>query len=329
MGETATKRRRRFKPSPLRSRSFSLTDQDTAIIKAVADHNVIRSSDLDLLFERSFDNLRRQLMRLFDRGYLRRPVAQIERYREGGGSQPMAYCLGPKGIAELQQRFNYRRSKIDWTARARTLQGRFLDHALATTAFLVALEVACRKRRHLRIVHLEEILQTIAPPETRTNPRAYRWEVPVPWQGSEGVRQIRPTVVPDKIFAIEDLDRPAGQNRRYFFLETDQGTEPINTARSDRPSIRKKLLAYTHTHGRKLHESVFGMYSFRVLFVVKGTRRGRISEITDFYREQRAAIGLAAPRLFLFAPGRELLSEDFFAVPWLSAEGEEIRLIDR
>ena len=161
----ATTRRKRFRPA--RNGSFSLTEQDVAIVRAVADHNIIRSTDLDRLFERSDDNLRRRLRHLFDHGYLRRPSAQIERYREGGGSKPMAYCLGDKGIAELVERFGYRRSKIDWTARARTLRRGFLEHALATTDFMVSLEAACRKRASFRIASLEEILQHSAPPQTR------------------------------------------------------------------------------------------------------------------------------------------------------------------
>ena len=137
------------------------------------------------------------------------------------------------------------------------------------------------------------------------------------------------TVVPDKIFALEHLDKPAGQNRRYLFLEIDQGTEPIDTAQSNRASIKKKLLAYGHTRGREIHKQVYGMNTFRVLFVVKGTRAGRITEIIDFYRREREQGGIGYPGLFLFAASRDLLSaSNMLSVPWVTAEGKEVGLIE-
>lgn len=317
---TPMKRRRRFKPSPEESLAFAPSDLE--ILRTVADHDIIDSRALRQLLDRGDQGILRRLRELFDHDYLRRPLKQIERYRDGGGSSPMVYTLGNRGILELEQRLNYRRSKIDWTARARTLKRGFIDHTLGITEFMVRLELTCRDRGHLRIVHLEEILQTAAPAATRSNVRAYQWAVPVEWNSLR--KEI--TLTPDRIFAIEDKNRPAGANRRFFFLEVDRGTEPADTDNLLRTSIRKKLAAYSQTHGRKLHQSVYGMNSFRVLFVVDGTREGRIKSITDTYRKRR--LDLTGAGLFLFAAERELrTAKDVLVAPWVNAEGQPISLL--
>jgi hypothetical protein len=183
--------------------SFALTERDIDIIKLVARHRFMRSTHVLDFLEGSSQGVLRRLERLFHKGYLTRPPAQLEWYRAGGGSSPMVYGVGNVGIDLLAAQFGFRRAAVDWTAKARTAARGEIGHALEVTDFMVALAVACRRRGNLRVLYLDDILATVAPAHTRDNPKPYYWPVTVRWQGRDIV--IHP--IPDKIFGIEDLDR--------------------------------------------------------------------------------------------------------------------------
>src|SRR3954471_4782656 len=50
--------------------------------------------------------------------YLSRPGAQLETYRAGAGSSPIAYMLGNRGADLLAHKYGWRRAVVDWTAKA-------------------------------------------------------------------------------------------------------------------------------------------------------------------------------------------------------------------
>src|SRR5665213_3641350 len=121
--------------------NFAVTERDIEIIKLVAHHRFMRSTHiLDLLHGSSRQGALRRLERLFHRGYLARPPAQLEWYRAGGGSSPMVYSVGNEGIDLIAERFEFRRAAVDWTAKARTTKRGEIEHALEVTDFMVALE---------------------------------------------------------------------------------------------------------------------------------------------------------------------------------------------
>ncbi len=274
---------------------------------------------MSLLGNGSPQKVLRRLRLLFDAGYLARPSAQ-QRYFSG--ATPMVYLLGNRGADLVVRQFGLRRASVDWTAKARTADRGALDHALDTTAFMVAAEVACRRAGHLDLIPFDEILATLAPRTTRESPRPYHWPVPVRFDG-------KPTevyVIPDKTFGIRDRRREAGRNQKYLFLEMDRGTQPVVRRQLAQSSILRKFLAYGATHRQGVHERVYGINNFRVLFVT--TSRSRINTMIEAFHEHQAVIGVS-PRLFLFADQAGLLQcPDFFAYPWLDAEGQPHRLLD-
>jgi Replication-relaxation len=296
--------------------SFSLTERDIEIIKLVAHHRFMRSTHIvDLLSRASRQGTLRRLERLFHKGYLTRPPAQLEWYRAGGGSSPMVYSLGNEGIALLAAGFGFRRTAVDWTAKARTAKRGEIEHALEITDFMVALEIACRRHGKLRVLYLDDILATIAPQHTRDNPRPYFWPVPVHWQG----REVTIHPIPDKIFGIEALDRPEGRNRKWFFLEADRGTMPAVRHDLAKTSFLRKLLAYAHTYRANLHTDIYGFANMRVLTVTKGRRR--IESLQEAHREHTWQ--LCSPKIFLFADRASLLrADDFMANQWRDAAGD-------
>jgi hypothetical protein len=305
---------------------FELTERDTQILRLVARHHFIRSKQIIAVLTAlspgsSAQQILRRLELLFHGAYLSRPQAQSERYRVGGGSEPMTYCLGNRGSDLLAERFSFRRAAVDWTAKARTAKRGEIEHALEVTDFMVALELACSRRKTLRIIHLDEIVNSIAPSATKENPKPYFWPVSVRWRGKESV--IHP--IPDKIFGIQDLSRPEGRNRKFFFVEVDRGTMPVVRIELTKTSFVRKLLAYGNTYQRDLHTEIYGFPNMRVLTVTRG--RQRINSIIAAHQEHTWQ--LCSPTLFLFADRASLLgTEQFFDFPWIDAAGRRHGLLD-
>ena len=106
------------------STGFEITDRDITIIKMVTARHFIRSSDIISLLGGSPQKILRRLDQLYHRGFLQRPGAQVEWYRAGSGSRPLVYSLGNHRIDLLVERYGYRRSAVDWTAKARTVKRR-------------------------------------------------------------------------------------------------------------------------------------------------------------------------------------------------------------
>lgn len=318
---TAVQRKPRYRRTGIDA--YEITERDVDIIKHIARHRFMRSTHIDQLFpEASWDNLRRRLDILFQSDHLQRPRSQRERFKVGGGSPAIVYALGNRGADLLATEAGFRRSSVDWTAKARDVSRFEIDHALEVTDFMVRLERACREHGALRVIYLDEIVSTIAPPETRENPRPYFWRVSVQWRGKDIA--IHP--IPDRIFGIQDLNRPEGKNRKFYYLECDRGTMPV--VRSDdlsKTSYLRKLLAYGYTYRANLHTKIHGFPNIRVLTVTKG--RKRIEGIIAAH--QQYTWSLCSPKVFLFADRTTLLSTDsFFDYPWTDGAGEQHRLLE-
>src|SRR5260370_19856944 len=199
----ATERLPRFIRQPRALPDFQINDRDEEILKIVARHRFITSAQIVALLavmlpQSSDQQVLRRLQFLFHSGYLSRPKAQVDTYKAGGGSRPIVYALGNKGIDLLAAKHNFRRASVDWTAKSRTAVRGEIEHALEITEFMVALEIACRRRGTLQVIHFDEILRTVAPEETRKSQRPYQWPVALRWKASDLV--LHPT--PDRIFRL-------------------------------------------------------------------------------------------------------------------------------
>lgn len=172
--------RRETKPARM-----ELTEDDVEILRRVFRHRFIRADDLYRLFpERSPDKLSRRLTRLYRAQFLDRPIAQVDRFREGG-SQSMVYGLDAGGARYLSEAEGASIRSGDWKARNRAYTRENLDHTLSITRFLVDMELACRAREDVSLITFEEILAG-APEETRKAALPGRWRVLVRWAERAG-----------------------------------------------------------------------------------------------------------------------------------------------
>lgn len=113
---------------------IKLTGDDVAILRYIYRHRFMRSDDLYRLFgERSQDKLSRRLASLFRNEFLDRPIAQVERYREGG-SRPLVYGLAQAGARYLKENFGEPTGSMDWRSRNRSFTRENLEHTLASPA---------------------------------------------------------------------------------------------------------------------------------------------------------------------------------------------------
>ena len=270
----------------------------------------------------SWQGLLRRLEDLYHTGYLSRPAAQLESYRAGSGSRPIAYMLGNHGAELLARDHGLRRAAVDWTAKARTAKRGEIEHAIEITDFMVALDLVCRRRGTHEVIYFDEILRDFAPAATRANPRPYHWPVLTDWQGQE----ITLYVIPDKTFGIRDLTRHDDRGLKFFTYERDRGKMPVVRKNLAQSSILRKLIGFGQTHRAKLHTAIYGLPHFRVLTEAPGRKR-----VTNMIMEgyQGHLSHLYPPGLFLFTDRHSLFSaDDFLDHEWLDGEGKRHRLID-
>ena len=257
----------------------ALTDDDLAVLRCVYRHRFVRADDLYRLFaNRSPDRLSRRLTLLFRAEFLDRPIAQVDRYKEGG-SRPLVYGLGNAGARYLKEKLGTPIGATDWRSRNRSYTRENLDHTLAVSKFLIDVELECRARGDLQFIPFEEILAR-SPEATRRSPNPASWPVPVQWHGAKSVVHI----APDAIFGLR-LKHPDEKPRAaYFFLEVDRGTMTIvpseRVQECDafpyRATIVRKLLAYADSHRLNVHERRFGFKAPRVLLVTTNERRAAL-----------------------------------------------------
>ncbi len=304
---------------------IELTDDDIAILRYVHRYRFVRADDLYRLFgERSQDKLSRRLTRLYRNQFLDRPVAQVDRFREGG-SQALVYGLDTAGARFLKETLNVPTGSTDWKARNRSYTRENLEHTLLISRFMIDLELGVRGHEGTEIIPVEEIMQN-APEQTRRQPQPGRWPVELQWYGARAEVHI----IPDAIFGLRSIGADGRVTRTFVFLEIDRGTMTIAPARKVRESdgflyratILRKLLVYAESYRQALHTAHLGIPVARVLFLTTSASRAEAMRVAA--EQFVIAPQKITPGLFLFGgiPVINPLDAEF-----MNANGVPTRLI--
>ena len=335
----APRRSRRFDRSPADGKTvpqIRLTETDIAILQHVYRHRLLSSDAIYRLFpNRSQQQLSRRLHALFLNHYLGRPPRQVELFPPGEGSSPLIYGLDREGAKLLKAQFGLRVQPYHWLQKNNELSRTNIAHTVSTASFMADLHAAVERSGKARIIHLDEIIDQLAPERTKKLPIPERWQVTVDWKGYRGREGTRP----DFIFGIEYRNQPEGKNRSFFYLEMDEGTETIEPTIDERQphlffrksSILRKYVVYASSHLTRAHEQHFGLpVAARVLVVTPSPKRIQAMQEV-FTRHCRERPLLVPPGLFLFADRLGLGggAEGLFSRPWLDAEGKERFIDDR
>ena len=307
---TSRRKRRFVRETP---DAFQVTERDIFIVRLVAQHRFLRSTHLSELCHAPHKKVCDRLTSLFHAGYLDRPRAQFDHYREGGGSSRMVYALGNRGAQLLIERDGVEVADVDWT-RKNDLAGRqFIRHTLAIADVRVALQRAIRERPGFRLLEPKQLLET-APAETQRRDRPWSWRTKVHHNDTT----IELGVAPDYPFAIL---YPDGRFRA-FLVECDRGTMPVDRANLMQTSLKRKFLAYTAAKRADLHRRDFGWKAFRVLIVTTNAQRANnvLASIGECVHEHGRG-------LFLIADRQSLATADIISYPWRDARGQTHTLV--
>ena len=220
---------------------FQLTPRDIAIVREVARHRFLRSTQISTLMTMPHKKTCHRLSRLFHAGYLDRPRIQIEYHVAGGGSTALVYGLGRRARQLL---------KSDDVGGRRTNNNRsvgryFLLHTLAVAEFRIAVRNGA-SRLNVEVFDDDKVLQ-LAPEPTRRLLNPFCWRVAI-----DGL--ITVSAEPDDVFALR-----LGQNRpRNFVVEIDRGTMPIERTSFEQSSVLRKLVTYEIARQQQLHTRHYG-----------------------------------------------------------------------
>ena len=186
-------------------------------------------------------------------------------------------------------------------------------HSLAICECLASIEFATRQRPDVRLVSWPEVLAK-APESTRTSVVPFR----VPTSSAGGAVQ------PDGFFALEYRSE-AKKAYRFFALEVDRGTMPVQRTNEKQTSYLAKLAMYLDVITRQLHKSYLGIPNLFVLTVTMD--RTRLDDIMRKFGESAGAqalflfkaIGMGTGALNMPMP--QLLLE-----PWDRTEQPSLRI---
>lgn len=335
MARRSTRRFQRSNTPDDTTANVRLTEDDVSILLHVYRHRLLDSECVHSLFPgRSEQQLSRRLNLLFRHHYLGRPPRQIELFPPGDGSHHIVYGIDREGAKLLREQFGLRVSPYHWLQKNREITRTNIAHTAATSRFLTKLEVAARRSGRARILHLDEILTDYPSGSAKNRPIPERWQVDINWNGYRGKEGTRP----DRIIGIEYANLPKANNRSFFYVEIDEGSETIEPTIDPRriagffqkSSILRKFLVYSFSHLNRTHEAHFGLpVAVRVLIVT--TTQKRIEAMCEtFLRYFRTRPLVVPPGLFLFADReRYEKSIDLLAMPWTDAEGKQRHIDDR
>jgi hypothetical protein len=136
-------------------------------------------------------------------------------------------------------------------------------------------------------------------------------------------------VAPDRVFGLEFVHRPEGQNRLFFFLEADRSGKghrgmPVVRSNLESSSIYKKVLAYSGTWTQSIHRERLGLRSFQVLIVTLSPARVRhMAEAFKMINEQVMVFWdkRCEARVFRFADRASATPGRLLKYNWVNGRG--------
>jgi hypothetical protein len=288
-------RRAHYEPDP--TRRIVLWQRDLDILAAVFRHRFLSSHDIVSLIDGSPQRVRKRLRGLVDAGYLIR-VRNPEPRVCNAGAFPLLYGITSHAADVLAEAGRAPRDHINWTRRneeandpRKGLGIKIVPHAVGLGSAMVEVERSVKQNNGaVRLITEQDILATMAPAQTQRQRHPFTWHVeflhPRTWHDDRGEEQVsieprRVGITPDKFFGLEFSERPAGQNRLFYFLEYDRGTSAVTLSDAadfgqfEKSSIYKKIVGYSSTWAQGLHTQRFGLKSFQVLFITESEVRVR------------------------------------------------------
>ena len=195
----------------------------------------------------------------------------------------------------------------------------YREHDVSLSDFTVTLDLFFRDHPTGRMISEVDLINR----SPRLDVRAHRgWPVAFSYRG----QSVEHWVKPDRFTGAEFSDRPKSRNTRYYAIELDRGTMPLEAASLEKASILRKLLSYETTIADRILEDFFLIPHCHVLFLTIGKRRrGNMVELASrIVGSDRAAEAM----FFAVQPQSPSVgfSVDLPSIEWINGLGEAVRL---
>jgi hypothetical protein len=245
-------------------KQIALTERDIAIFRTLANYRYLPSTYLHKFAGGASETrFKERLGNLFHEGFINRPSQQWEFAR---ARYLPAVHENDKGAERALAEIRGVSPRTYLSAAAH----RQFRHSLMICECLASIELAAKSRASLRFISWAEILAR-APAATRSSATPFR----MPLQDG--------ALTPDGLFGLEY--RVDGKCRyRFFALEADRGTMPIERTKRGQTSYLAKLAAYRQVLTGGLAKQYWGVTILLVLTVT--TEEQRLRRLVEMSREQ-------------------------------------------
>lgn len=322
-----------------------ITERDLDIFEALLRYRFMSSDHLAFLIKGSENKIRRRLQLLFHGGYVDRPKVQITVYQPTL-NEAFVYALGRQGAKALVDYDRRPQVRLDWTNRNKTITRPFLKHALATAEVMIAFQHYADSG-FLPEEHFQQEAQKISSEKSRgvilgksqspikdekngnashtkgeqglnSKTDKHKSAGNVSWRVSVNqADKDHQGVAPDYMFGLKGQDGKTS----YFFLEADRGTMPVVRTAIRQTSLLEKVRGYLASQKQQIPQSLFGIHSFRVLFVLPS--KERLENLLLAIQEETGGVGA---RLFLLTTYEDIKNQNPYAVVLINGRREEVVL---
>jgi hypothetical protein len=235
---------------------LELTPRDIEIFRLLMKYRYLRSTYIHAFVGGASETrFKERLGDLFHEGYIDRPDQQWA--FANARHNPAVYDIGTGGRRALQEVGCDLSGRYTFLADGAHRQ--FL-HSLLICEILASFELAVRTTQDLRFIGWPEILGKAPDVAQRSNAP---FRLPVPSGG---------TLVPDGLFGLE-YSADGARKYRFFALEADRGTMPVQRSRPGQTSFLGKIAAYREIIKQQAHRAHWGIPNLLVLTVTTSEAR--------------------------------------------------------
>lgn len=280
-----------------------LLPRDLEVLKLLNRYRYLRTSTLHAFVGGDPTNFSKRLGKLFhEGGYLSRPDWQWETMN--ANYMPVVYELTDAGRRALKE---------NGTQILRHTSGTLHWHELMACEIVANIEAFCNKSKELRFILWQEILNYELFPE-RSRDKQHPMDLPTSYSFAfkGGKQEGSKAVLPDAVFGIDY----GNKQYKFFALEADRGTEPMERPNLNQTSWLRKFLQYRNVIEEKTYKSEWGIPNLLILNVTS-----KPDQYERIRRKLAELQGKASYHLFKYLPDaggpeKEGSTLDYLLKPW-------------
>lgn len=292
----------------MKTKQPQLTDRDLDLFTDLYTHGLLNTKQIAAIHSKTETHRRRLQRRL---QILREN--NLIHYLETPVDEPRDYVLAQRGMNALSNARSFAPKRMSIPRSARS----YRNHDRALSDFTVTIDLHVRSLERANLI--DEISLINRSP--RLDVRSHRgWPVTFSHEGET----LEHWVKPDRFMGIKFHDRLEHQNARYFAIEIDRGTMPLQANNLHKASIFRKLLTYQSTYIQSVLQELFVIPHAYTLFLTPGS--GRRDNMVKLAQSIVSDDKAAKAMLFAVQPSSPLVGShtNLASISWINGRGEEM-----